>query len=105
MLRDEIVKNNPDAKFIFIAPWISTDGDVVSSLNYQDKIVMNDEYTNALKIWTQNNSDAFVNANVHISKYINLYPQSRYLLDHIHPNALQGVQLYSRAFLEAESGM
>ncbi|OUM70389.1 hypothetical protein PIROE2DRAFT_56864 [Piromyces sp. E2] len=99
-LRSTIIKNNPEAKFIFVAPWISTDGDLVSKLNYQDKIKLNDQYTNELRIWAQNNTDTFVNPNKYIGKFINVYPQSKYLLDWIHPNSAHGVQLYSKAFLE-----
>lgn len=43
----------------------------------------------------------FINANKYIENIINLQPQSRYLLDYIHPNAVYGVQLYSQAVIEA----
>ncbi len=56
-LRNEIQKNNPETKFIFIAPWISTDGDKISKLKYKDKIQLNNKYTKELKKLAQNNLD------------------------------------------------
>ena len=43
----------------------------------------------------------FINANNYIENVINLYPQSKYLVDYIHPNAVCGVQLYSQAVIES----
>ena len=101
-LRDSISKNNPDCKFIFIAPWISTDGDKNSALKYRDKIAMNLEYTSALKDWCQKNSDLFVDANPYIAQKLEQYPRSEYLVDAIHPNGRDGVRLYSEAFLKSQ---
>jgi len=101
ILRDEIKKENPESKFIFIAPWTSTDGDRFSKLRYKAKIRLNNEYSKALEDWVKNNKDIYVDPNDYINSYINVYSQSKYLIDYIHPNSLDGVQLYSKAFLEA----
>lgn len=102
ILRDSISKNNPDCKFIFIAPWISTDGDKISALKYRDKIAMNLEYTAELKNWCEKNSDLFVDTNIYIDKFLKQYPHSKYMVDWIHPNGRDGVRLYSEAFLKSQ---
>ena len=43
--------------------------------------------------------DMFINANEYIKAELEKYPQSKFLLDHIRPNASEGVIMYSRAAL------
>ncbi len=99
ILRTSISMNQPNAKFVFIAPWTSTDGDKNSALPYQLKMTMNEKYTQALKFFCNINRDTFINANPYIKKVLNNYPHSEYLVDFIHPNATKGVQMYSKAVL------
>ena len=101
-LRTTIINSNPEAKFVFVSPWISTDGDQISALPYREKTAMTDEYTEALKLWTMETGDLFVDANAYLRQYLERYPQSDYLIDYIHPNATKGVELYSEAFLQVE---
>jgi len=101
VLREAILKNNPAAKFIFIAPWISTDGDKVSALRYYDKIKMNNLYTDALKIFCETSGDIFINPNPYIEAVLDCRPHKDYLKDWIHPIAGKGVILYSEAVLKA----
>ncbi|MBR5768183.1 MAG: CapA family protein [Clostridia bacterium] len=98
-LRSEILEANAGAKFVFIAPWYSTDGDSVSRLEYADKLKMNDEYTEALGNWAKSNGDGFVNANPYLRTMLDLYPHGDFMVDYIHPNGNRGVELYSRAVL------
>lgn len=44
-------KENPQAKFIFVAPWTSTDGDGASALVFEEKIHMNEQYAQELGQW------------------------------------------------------
>lgn len=99
LLRNQIAEKHPDAEFIFIAPWTSTDGDKGTKLKYEKKVKMNNSYSEALKKWTEKNGDVYVNANRTIDKVLDHYPDSDYLLDAIHPNATKGVELYSKAVL------
>ncbi len=101
ILRDEILKNNPAAKFVFIAPWTSTDGDKISALKYRPKIKMNNEYSAALKSWCEAQDDVFIDANDYIKTRLNKFLHSDYLTDYIHPNANAGVILYSKAVLSS----
>ena len=96
----EIIKvKNPSARFIFIAPWYSTDGDKVSVLSFEEKTRLNDEYCSALEKYAKQNNDIFINPNGYIKEKLYENPQSRYLLDHIHPNANEGVIMYCEAVL------
>ena len=101
VLRTEILKNNPEAKFIFIAPWTSTDGDKISALKFSEKKAMNLQYTDALKNWCETTTDIFINPNPYIDKVLNSRLCSDYLNDWIHPNADKGVKLYSEAVLKS----
>ena len=100
------MKKKPNTKFLFIAPWTSTDGDINSKLPYSEKIAMNQEYSNALQQWCkkrdkQNNSinKLYINPNKFIAWMLDCYPHNRYLIDAIHPNGQAGVQLYSESVL------
>lgn len=99
VLRTEILKNNPAAKFIFIAPWTSTDGDKISALKFSAKKQMTAQYSDALKNYCEASGDVFINPNPYIDSVLNSRLCRDYLNDWIHPNATKGVQLYSEAVL------
>ena len=101
-LRDAIHEKNPTAKFVFIAPWTSTDGDKFTPLNFDDKRKLNAAYNAALETWCTAQGDMFINANPIIDARLNKFPRSDYLVDHIHPNAGKGVAFYSEAVLVAK---
>lgn len=98
-LQKAIQEKNPGAKIVFIAPWISTDGDSNSKLPFKEKIVMNADYSSALKRWCSDSQNTFVDANAYIGNKLDRYPHQRYLIDFIHPNGREGVRLYSEAVL------
>lgn len=101
ILREAILKNNPVAKFVFIAPWTSTDGDKISALEYHAKIKLNNQYSEALKNFCETSGDAFINPNSYIKSVLNRRPHRDYLKDWIHPTADKGVILYSEAVLKS----
>lgn len=92
---------SPSAKYIFIAPWYSTDGDPYCPMSYSEKTSLNDEYSIALEEYCKTNSVGFINANEYIKTALLTAPDRKYLLDHIHPNPSEGVRLYSEAVLSA----
>ena len=99
-LRAQILDSNSDAEFVFIAPWYSTDGDVVSKvLSYTEKLELYQGYAASLEAWTSMNGDGFINANSYIQQTLDLYPHGDYMVDYVHPNATSGVELYCRAAL------
>ena len=100
ILCSEILKKLPAAKFVFIAPWTSTDGDKISALPYHAKIQLNNRYTEILKNWCAGTCCIFINPNPRIKSVLNLRPHRDYLTDWIHPNATNGVALYSEAVMK-----
>lgn len=98
-LRQAILDRHPSAAFVFIAPWTATDGDKQSKLPFAEKLEMLAAYADALKLWTVQNGDVYINPNPYIAEKLNLYPRSKYLLDAIHPNASAGIRLYAEAIL------
>ena len=98
-LRGDVAGKNPEAKFVFLAPWYSTDGDPYTPLGFEAKTELTEEYTKSLKSWCAGTGDGFVDPNPYIIEAMEHVPQSDYLLDHIHPNAGRGVELYSHAAL------
>ncbi|MBE8953035.1 MAG: CapA family protein [Quinella sp. 1Q7] len=101
-LRDAVREKNSAAKFVFIAPWTSTDGDKFTPLNFADKRKLNAEYTAALETWCAAQGHMFIDANPIIDARLKNFPRSDYLVDHIHPNAGKGVAFYSAAVLTAK---
>ena len=100
-LRDAVCTRRPDAKFVFIAPWLATDGD--ASLIGGEKPPNTDEmyrdYTSALETWCSETGDAFIDANGYIACRFETSGPNHYLVDFIHPNAGSGVELYAEAVL------
>ena len=92
----------PAAKFIFIAPWTSTDGDKISALPFNEKIELNNAYSAALGNWCAAQGETFINANPYIDARLKNFPHKDYLIDFIHPNAGKGVELYAEALLSAK---
>lgn len=95
----KVRSKNPNAKFAFIAPWTSTDGDKNSKLKYADKMAMNMEYSDALRIYCKEENNLYVDPNGYLNDVLDKYPDSRYLNDFIHPNSTVGIALYSKAVL------
>ncbi|MBO6236935.1 MAG: SGNH/GDSL hydrolase family protein [Schwartzia sp.] len=104
-LRDAVCARRPDAKFIFIAPWLATDGD--ASLIGGEKPPNTDEmyrdYTSALEAWCGVTGDAFIDANGYIARHFETSLPNHYLVDFIHPNAGNGVALYAEAVLACDA--
>ncbi len=98
-LRKGIQEKSPEARFVFVAPWYSTDGDPYCKMKYVEKTKMNEDYSEALERYCTDNAYAYVNANVYIRERLEEAPAAEYLVDHIHPNAAKGVVLYSEAAL------
>lgn len=92
-------KKNGIAKFVFIAPWYSTDGDPFCDLSFSEKTELNNSFSDALKEYCNENNYGYINANPYIADKLNKVPNKNYLLDHIHPNSTEGVKMYSEAVL------
>lgn len=104
-LRDAVCTRRPDAKFVFIAPWLATDGD--ASLIGGEKPPNTDElyrdYSAALEAWCNDTGDGFIDANGYIARHFASSSPETYLVDFIHPNAGIGVKLYAEAVLACDA--
>ncbi|WP_462332542.1 SGNH/GDSL hydrolase family protein [Schwartzia sp. (in: firmicutes)] len=100
-IRSAVYSQRPDAKFIFIAPWVAMDGDasIIGGMKPPDTDAAYSSFTAALKAWCGQTGDIFINANDYISAYFEAHSQYEYLIDFIHPNSHIGVQLYTEAVL------
>ena len=101
-LKEKLSAKSPNAKFVFIAPWYSTDGDPYCDLTFTEKTELNNEYSAELEKYCKEKSLCFINANGYIKEKLTYYPDRTFLLDHIHPNASKGVEMYSQAVLSAK---
>lgn len=99
VLKDKLLIKSPGCQFIFVAPWYSTDGDPFCKLSFEDKTALNNSYSESLRKYCEEKSFLFINANKYISDKLKTASVRTYLLDHIHPNASDGVILYSKAVL------
>ncbi len=98
-LRQSLAERSPSARFVFIAPWYSTDGDPFSALPFNEKTALNEEFSDVLARYCSENGLPFINANEYIRDKLKTAPDREYLLDHIHPNSGKGVVMYSEAVL------
>lgn len=91
-------KSNINSKFVFISPWLSLPDDKISKLNETNKNKLLEEYGNSLKNFCQKNNYLFINPNNYIWNLIKKNPK-KYIIDQIHPNENEGIQLYSESVL------
>ena len=80
-LTNIILAKNNNAKFIYIAPFISLENDTNTLLKHEDKIALISEYSNKLKTYTDNNNHIFIDINTALNDTFNKYIVSKYMLD------------------------
>ena len=96
-----IKENNPNSKFVFIAPWYSLDYDSICVLSLEDKKEQFKLYSNALKQYCEDNGYLFIDANNYIEEFLKNKIDLMYMKDFIHPNKTKGIYLYSEAVLDS----
>ncbi len=89
----------PSARFAYIAPWWSNDGDRFCSLSFPEKTAKNERYSLALKEYCGREGYAFFDVNGYISREVMGNIAGYYLVDHIHPNSKRGIYLYVKALV------
>ena len=99
VIRNAIRNINPDCTIIYIAPWISFDGDQVSPLSFDEITLRRDEFSQALEEFAAAHGDIYIDPNQYISDEVSRHPRSYYIIDWIHPNIRHGVELYSEAVI------
>ena len=89
----------PEARFAYIAPWWSSDGDPFCPLSFEDKTAKNQRYSQALRQHCEREGYPFFDVNDYISREVLGNIDKYYLVDHIHPDSVRGIYLYSKALL------
>ncbi|MEQ8237058.1 MAG: CapA family protein [Syntrophomonadaceae bacterium] len=100
LLVKRILEAKPAAKVVFISPWLALDNDPNSALPSQERDTMLQEYGEALAAYCGAEHHTFIDPNPALRKFLVTHATSPYLLDHIHPTADQGIELYSRMVAE-----
>lgn len=95
-----IRQKNPTAKFVLISPWHALDNDPYTAIPVEERDALLDEYSKALESYSKENGHFFVNPNPGIDEILSNEVVLKYLIDHIHPNAHKGINLYSLRVLE-----
>jgi hypothetical protein len=95
----DILKSNPTASFIFVAPWPSLPNDPFTPIPFDHRKRMFSEYTDYLHTYCRDKGYLFSDPGAAILSSIDMKVAGHHLLDHIHPNASSGISLYSRAFI------
>lgn len=97
---DEIKTANPEAQFVFISPWLALDNDPFTAVPNEERDALLAEYGYALENYCNKNSFMYIDPNPAIYFVLTKKITSDYMVDHIHPNAGQGISLYSRSVME-----
>lgn len=97
----ESIKNKNNAKFVFIAPWNSLENDNNSKLENTEKEKCMERYSEKLKRFCEENDYLYLNPNRTIIEVLSKESYHKYMIDYIHPNSEDGIELYSKAVQEA----
>ena len=99
-LKSRILSVSPQARFVFIAPWIAGHGDdSVSPETFAALKKKRDSYAAALQAFCLSENDLFSDPSPFIDERFQESSQELYLVDWIHPNYKYGVPLYCEAAL------
>lgn len=92
-LADIIISRSPGAKIYFIAPWSFIDLDI-------SFVKRGDEFRNALEEWCADSDYIYINPDPVIQSVIAEEGSDKYMCNDFHPNAPDGVGLFSYAVLK-----
>jgi poly-gamma-glutamate capsule biosynthesis protein CapA/YwtB (metallophosphatase superfamily)/lysophospholipase L1-like esterase len=97
----EIKKNAPNAEFAFIAPWMTLNSDThcTSTIDVIKRLYLS--FSVQLKEYCETNGFTYIDPNSYIKSVLDVQSADKYLVDYIHPNAKEGIKLYSMAVLSA----
>lgn len=95
-----IETSNPKAEIAFIAPWTALKNDPFSKLKTHDRDKLLEEYGQALEKFCNEKGYLFIDPNTKIRDTLLKLAATDILIDHIHPNASLGIQLYSESVID-----
>lgn len=95
----------PGTDIAIISPWLSFDPDPFCPVTKEAKQKLYEEYAKALEQYCLKHGYLFLNPNIYIHEAVRNDHMNRgkYFKDHIHPNADQGIQLFSKACVIAST--
>jgi lysophospholipase L1-like esterase len=100
-LVQKIQGRHRDAKIVLISAWTTDHHDPVSAIDEKERMEMLSQYRAAIKSYADGRQFLSIDPNPGIEKVLRSEYPPKYLIDHIHPNADQGIRLYSEKVLEA----
>jgi lysophospholipase L1-like esterase len=100
-LVQHITARRPQAKFVLIGAWTTDHYDPISMLPEPERMAMLARYRTSLESYANAHGHLYIDPNPGIEKVLRTEYARIYLKDHIHPNADQGIRLYSTKALEA----
>jgi fucose 4-O-acetylase-like acetyltransferase/poly-gamma-glutamate capsule biosynthesis protein CapA/YwtB (metallophosphatase superfamily)/lysophospholipase L1-like esterase len=98
-LTSNILADNSVAQFVFITPWPTMGNDPYTPLDKKELDLLFSDYEKSLEQFCKDSGFLFINPGKYILQVLNQSKSTEYLLDHIHPNASKGIQLYSKSVL------
>ena len=103
MLVQALRHATPDIRIVMISPWLSFEPDRFCPTTVAETLKLYEDYATAFEQYCIKGGHLYINPNPYIQQAIcddHMY-RAKYLRDHIHPNADQGIQLFSRACVVA----
>ncbi|GAB3805759.1 CapA family protein [Virgibacillus kimchii] len=97
----KIKSRNKLAEFVFIAPWTTDAYDPISKLTKDERFQMLNEYSKALEKYANSSGYVYIDPNPIINARFKTRNPKTWIKDHIHPNALEGINLYSYAVIKS----
>ena len=95
----------PGTRIAIISPWRSFDPDPFCPVTKEAKQILYEEYATALEQYCLEHECLYINPNNFIQESVqnDHMNRAKYFKDHIHPNADQGIQLFSKACVVAST--
>lgn len=100
-LVQDIQQQTPNARMVFIAPWESDFYDKFCRVSREEKEKLYEQYTDRLEQYAREHGFLFINPNPYINKVRGSAFWRIWMKDFIHPNAHEGIRLFSRAVLQS----
>ncbi|OGO86746.1 MAG: hypothetical protein A2Y22_05905 [Clostridiales bacterium GWD2_32_59] len=95
----KILSKKPNAHFVLISPWLALDNDPYTQISVEKRDLMLSQFGEALRLYCEKKDYCFIDPNPAIDEMFLRCSPSKYLIDHIHPNASVGINLYSEKVL------
>ena len=98
---DLIKKSNLNSKIVLITPWMSLPSDSTTVVHGNEKKKLFDEYSFSLKEYCEKHNILFIDPNPYLKTILNENSKKKNMIDFIHPNCNEGIELYSESILNA----